>query len=654
MEILMQYQVHILIGCGISCILLAIFSAVIKFHSIRKKLALIKIETGVAILLIADALVYAFEGNVSKTAVTGLRLAEFFVFIFTLMNLYFLCEYVTALFMESGRFKKLPLRLLLGFILPSIGASFVFISQFTHWYYYIDEQNIYHRGPLYFVSFLFPFVTIIIMFSFVMQYRKMLNKRILWSVILFSMLPPVAAVIQLFVYGVNFINLATWMGAIAMFAFALSDQNDELNKAASTDMQTGLPNTFGYIYELEHIIHFHDITQYNAYYFDIVRMNQINNKYGKEAGDEVIIRYAHKVKASVEKDEIVGRLGGNFFVALIKKENTEKFLELLRDVPVEIEHQGRSKTVHIAAVAGVYDIRTKNIAGGRILGYTSNAINYAKYTVHKPYVFLDDKLEQEFKHVQQVEENARKALLAEEFLPYYQPKVDSETYELSGAEALVRWKKDGKLIPPFEFVPIMERNGSICDLDFYVLEHVCMDIRDWIERGIEPVTVSVNFSRKNLGNPILAEAISKTVEKYDIPKQYIQIEITETIDEFPMDYLVGVIDALHRYGLTAAIDDFGTGSSSIGLLKSVDFDVLKIDKAFVNYTEEKHRKLLSDIIGMAKDLGIHLIAEGVEEAEQVHDLNSMGCYQIQGYIFDKPLEHDVFEERLKNRKYSLS
>lgn len=197
----------------------------------------------------------------------------------------------------------------------------------------------------------------------------------------------------------------------------------------------------------------------------------------------------------------------------------------------------------------------------------------------------------------------------------------------------------------------MEKNGSVCELDFYILNRVCQDIKKWREDGIEPVTVSVNFSRRNLGNASLAEDISKTIEKYDIPKKYIQIEVTETIDEYPMSCLTHMVEKLQEYGITVAIDDFGTGSSSIKLLKDVKFDELKIDKSFVDYDNEKDKELLGDIIRMAKNRNISVIAEGVEEMRQVEALSTMECYAIQGYVFDKPLEKSEFDKKLINKQY---
>lgn len=653
LELLKNNQVSILFGCGLVCIVLAFFAMVINFHSIRKKQALIKSEFGVAVLVIADAINYIFMGDTSRLGIWMERISNFLIFALTIGIIYFLNGYITPLFMETGKFTKLPKRLLLGFIIPGVGFSMVVVSQFTGWYYYFDEYNQYQRGPLFMLGFVAPMITLMVLMSFVIQYREYVSREILFAIIAYGMLPLTAAVLQLFLYGVSLINLSIWLAALNLFMISLIDQNKELVRAANNDLATGLPNTFGYLHEVEKVIHYGDITQYCGYYFDIVRMSQINNKFGKSVGDRVIYKYAHTLRDLLDKDEIIGRLGGNYFVALVKKSNTDRFLKLMKDLPITIETYGKEEELHIAAVAGGYEIKSSRIAAGQILSNTASAVTYAKNVVHKPYVFLDMALEEELNRVHELEENARHGLDNHEFIPYYQPKVDSRTGKLCGAEALVRWKKDGKMISPMDFVPVMEKNGSVCDLDFYMLEQVCIDIKNWITGGIEPVRVSVNFSRKNLGNPILSEAISNVVEKYEVPKEYIQVEITETLDEYPIEYLIGVVDALHRYGISAAIDDFGTGSSSIGLLKKVKFDILKIDKSFIDYKNDTEKQLLKDIIHMAHNLGLKIVAEGVEEKEKVKELSEMNCNIIQGYVYDKPLEKIAFEKKLVDKNYVL-
>jgi EAL domain-containing protein (putative c-di-GMP-specific phosphodiesterase class I) len=168
-----------------------------------------------------------------------------------------------------------------------------------------------------------------------------------------------------------------------------------------------------------------------------------------------------------------------------------------------------------------------------------------------------------------------------------------------------------------------------------------------------PPTISVNFSRRNLSNAHLAADIDEVVQQYHVPKKMIEIEITETIDEFPISVLKGFVDDLHKLGYKVAVDDFGSGSSSLSLLREVTFDTLKIDKGFVDKSYAKDLAILSYMIKLAKAIGAETLAEGVEQREQVDTLLSLGCEIIQGYYFDRPLSKDVFERRIINRRYKI-
>lgn len=652
MENMVSMYSHILLGCGFVCCLFAFFVRTINFHSIKRKNALIKIELGVSILLLADALTKILRGSAATPAgKVFFHVAYFLMFLFTLLNQIFLNAYLVTLFMGQGKFYKVPLLLNMAFIVATVGLLFVIANIFYPFYYGFDNAGLYIRGPLFLLSYVAPLLTVGLQLVFVLIYRKMITKSIFGSVVFYCCTPLVAGIAQIFIPGLSLINMSMFLAAVVLFWFALIDLNVELYNAATTEILTGLPNLYGFQSQIDRINNSGDLTLYNGYYFDMVRMNQLNNKYGKKMGDEIIRKYGQGLSAELEKDEIIGRLGGNFFVALVKKTNTDKFLNMLADFPIDIEINGTIKTIHISSVAGCYEVKSKHLPTGKILGCTSAAVAYAK-KVRKPYVFMDDDLEEELERIRKLEENTRKALEKREFEPFYQPKVDSHTQKLIGAEALVRWKSGSKYISPAEFVPVMENNGSICDLDFCMLTSVCLDLRNWLDKGIDPVTVSVNFSRRNLGNHEFAKNVSDLVESYNVPKELIQVEITETIDEHPMSALVDVVEELRKLGISTAIDDFGTGSSSIKLLKEVKFDVMKIDKSFVDYKDETEKKILMDIIHMADNIGLNVVAEGVEEAAKVSELANMGCTEIQGFFYDKPLEKAEFEKRLLDKSYS--
>ena len=245
-----------------------------------------------------------------------------------------------------------------------------------------------------------------------------------------------------------------------------------------------------------------------------------------------------------------------------------------------------------------------------------------------------------------------KALENKEFVVYYQPKVTLSNNQLCGCEALVRWIRNGKLVPPMEFIPILEREGTVCELDFYVFEHVCQDIQRWLSKGIEPVRVSVNFSKNHLHNTHLAQEIIALMQKYQIDSKYIEVELTEMSGYENYATLVSFVQSMRKNGVSTSIDDFGTGYSSLNLLKDLDVDIIKLDKSFLNNLENHSQSdviVIKNIVNMVNELHMSVIAEGVETQSQAEFLRKIHCRMAQGFLFDRPLPHDDFEKRLSDR-----
>ena len=246
------------------------------------------------------------------------------------------------------------------------------------------------------------------------------------------------------------------------------------------------------------------------------------------------------------------------------------------------------------------------------------------------------------------------ALKNEEFIIHYQPKVDIETKQIVGAEALCRWQRDGRVIPPDEFIPILELNTFVSDLDFYVLDHVCRDMVRWLNEGRKPVRVSVNFSRKHLVDIDLTDHIISIIDKYNIPHDLIEIELTETTSDVMFNDLRRIVSGLQREGVKTAVDDFGVGYSSLNLIRDIPWDVLKIDKSFVPETEDDSNisnVMFRHLISLAHDMGLECVVEGVETDEQLKIMRKNSCRIAQGFFFDHPLSVDEFEDRLVNKTY---
>lgn len=423
-----------------------------------------------------------------------------------------------------------------------------------------------------------------------------------------------------------------------------------------TDVVTGIPNTQGFLHSVEKVYEQKDITRYNSFCFNLKRFGLVNKKFGKNEADEIICRYANLLREFIDDREYIGRLGGDNFVALIKKEKTEEFIHFLSSASTYGMLGEKQSKVVLSATAGIYEIDDLISDCERVISNSAMALSIARNVTKQPYAFFTKELNERVNKEKQILGSFAQALKDREFEVHYQPKVETDTYHLIGAEALVRWYRKGKLISPCEFIPIIEQNGSICNLDFYVLEQVCMDLRGWMDQGIEPVRISVNFSRKHLSNPEFANKICSVLEQYNIEPKYIEVEVTETTDEEEQGLLSAFVNRMKDSQIAVSIDDFGTGYSSLNILRTFPVEILKIDKSFIDQgsDEETDHIVLSNIIHMAKQLNMDVVSEGVESWNQVEFLHDMDCNIVQGFLFDKPMPKSAFEQRIQNKQYDIT
>lgn len=261
--------------------------------------------------------------------------------------------------------------------------------------------------------------------------------------------------------------------------------------------------------------------------------------------------------------------------------------------------------------------------------------------------FYDEKLVSEQRWVEEVMNRFKKAIANEEFVVYYQPKYDPKTDKLRGAEALIRWNCPDDEIGfknPGEFIPILERNGAIPDIDHYMIEHVARDQKTWLDAGYECVPISVNVSRAHFIENDLAYQIKECVDKIGTPHNLIEIEVTESAFFDDKKVMIDTILKLKEYGFMVSMDDFGSGYSSLNSLKDMPLDVLKLDAEFFRGEVSGGRGeiIVSEAIKLAKNLNMVTVAEGVEEREQVEFLAKQGCDMIQGYVYDKPMPADNY------------
>lgn len=418
---------------------------------------------------------------------------------------------------------------------------------------------------------------------------------------------------------------------------------------------TELPNASGYMREVEQVRNMGNLSEYSAFYFNIKHFGVINADIGQENGDRLIQAYARRLKEFIRQDEVIGHIGGDSFMALVRRERQEEMIRFLSGISVKLDRAPGGRSFVLAATIGIWETDDDNIDPGEIISRPSLALNQAKHVKHKDVVIISNHQIASIRQQKLVLTDYKDALEREEFHVFYQPKVDSRDGHLVGAEGLVRWMRDGKMVSPGVFIPPLEESGEILSLDYYVLKRVCADLKRWSKRKMSPVKISVNFSRKDLRDGELAENINRIIEESGVDKRLIEIEVTETFDEEEQGALARFINKLYEYGIMTAIDDFGTGYSSIATLREFKAKTLKIDRSFVN-TEQfswKDEIILKDIIHMAQELGMDIITEGVEREDQLSFVNKAGSYIIQGFYYDMPMPVVDFEERLRLGAYAL-
>ncbi|MCR5600594.1 MAG: GGDEF domain-containing phosphodiesterase [Ruminococcus sp.] len=394
------------------------------------------------------------------------------------------------------------------------------------------------------------------------------------------------------------------------------------------------------------------VDSFAAVRFNLKRFSVVNQQLGRENGTCVMKQFIACIdNILTDSAEVLCRIGGDNFIVLIYQDKLDALLKILSGTPI-VYDETRDERINISATVGVYVIPDMDsfVLSSDIMDRVSMAFSLAKNSCTQDVVYFDDQLLAISKKNNDISACFPKALEEREFLVYYQPKVAVDGLKLAGAEALCRWLHNGRLVPPGDFIPVLEQGRDICKLDFYMLDAVCRDIRRWLDSGRKAVRISVNLSRRHLSDMDLLKHILDIVDRHNIPHEYIEIELTETTTDVEFTDLKRTISGLQKHGISTSVDDFGIGYSSLNLIKEIPWDVLKLDKSLLptENEDDPHQKALifKYIVAMAQEMGLECIAEGVETSAQVELLCENNCNLAQGFFFDKPLPIEEFEKRL--------
>lgn len=415
---------------------------------------------------------------------------------------------------------------------------------------------------------------------------------------------------------------------------------------AYTDQVTGGYNLNYFKMKAPELIESNSENHYVISRFDISNFRYLNEAYGHVSADEILRSISEQFETIYSKKELCARINSDQFIALIlndsdMEDKNRRFEKIIGDKAKEA-----SVKYPIRFKRGIYKVRKEDFSIDIMIDHANAARKSLKGDEKNLEVLYSESIVQDMKKVDTIVSEMQPALNNGEYKPYLQPKWDIMQDKIVGAEILARWvKPDGTIVYPSDFIPIFEQNGFVEKLDFYMLEKLCEKIREYKHKeNYKTVPISINQSRILLSNPEYLKSVERIMNRYDTAIEDIQIEITESVFFNDREKMISVIDQLKEMGLTLCMDDFGSGYSSLNLLKDIPFDILKIDKDFFSETDTSRDTMIimKHIVGMARELGIKVVCEGVETEKQIQMLREIGCTMVQGYYYGKPIPFDEF------------
>jgi len=385
--------------------------------------------------------------------------------------------------------------------------------------------------------------------------------------------------------------------------------------------------------------------------FDIRRFKIINDLYGEKFGDQVLFFINDSLKLLCRGKRFFMNLRADLFLVVTAYETYEELNNFIALLEKEFE---TFKKVKLQLIFGIYIVEDRNMEIRQMEDRAAMARKSAKREAITNKLYYQEKFKELLYTRKFIEENMKAAIAEKQFQMYLQPKYSISQNRIVGAEALVRWIHPQRgMVYPNEFIPIIEENGFIRKVDYYIWEEASRFIKKCMDLGIKDCPISVNVSRQHLKDTEFLNVLLDDIKKLEIDKYLLELEITETANS---EQIAMVAEMVKEDGFTLLMDDFGSGYSSLNVLLETPFDVLKLDKKFMDnmMASKKGMLILEHVVAMAKKLELGLLAEGVETKEQVALLSEIGCDRVQGYYYAKPMpQEDFFERLLKDRGIEL-
>lgn len=425
---------------------------------------------------------------------------------------------------------------------------------------------------------------------------------------------------------------------------------EDITEFSEKDVLTGGYNRRGFIRITERLLNeVPDRTKYAVLFFYVKNFKAVNELFGVESGDVVLQNIFRTLTHSKLSPVITARVESDHFVCLVENKNLD-FEELTSVFDNKFVKDG--KCMNLIIRCGIFYVEEKPMKISGMIDRAKLAKRYITDEYVQPYMVYDHSMQVAYIDKAKLAGELQEGIAKEQFKVYYQPVIDTKTGKIASAEALIRWiHPDKGFISPALFIPALEENGHISELDFYVLKKVWQFINDRCENNKFVVPISVNLSWMDFYDEIMMEKILKEMDRFreNGREHMARFEITETSYAAIRENRSGILESLRIKNAKILLDDFGSGFSSFGMLQDYDFDILKIDMSFIRKIGEnpKTKSIVHSIIGMAHEIGIKTVAEGVETEEQVSFLRQSGCDYIQGYYYSKPLPEEEFVEFLE-------
>ncbi|GAA6154448.1 putative bifunctional diguanylate cyclase/phosphodiesterase [Pseudoteredinibacter isoporae] len=433
---------------------------------------------------------------------------------------------------------------------------------------------------------------------------------------------------------------------------AMQEQQKRLNHLAFHDELTGLPNRTLFherlLHSLERARRNH--SQVAIMLLDVDRFKYVNDSFGHDAGDALLKIIAERLVSCVRQVDTVARLGGDEFVLVIEDIHSQDDVTLVTEKILTIgatpcELRGYDITSTLSVGVSVYPADGDN--SETLLKHADVAMYRAKAEGKNTYRLFNHTMNDKAVESLLIENDLRKAIKYDKLRLVYQPKIDLHDGSIIGVEALVRWDLDnGEVMPPGKFIPMAEETGLIVPLGKWVLDEACRQQRSWLDRGFTVGSVAVNLSPRQFLQEEFPDFIQSVLDKHKLQSSYLELEITESSAMENAQQSVQMLERLHAMGVALAMDDFGTGYSSLAYLKRFPIDTLKIDRSFIRdiYCDSNDAAIAKSIIDLGHNMGLKVVAEGIESNDQKLWLKDQGCDYAQGFYFSKPISARDIEE----------